>query len=117
MPLPRPMGDGAGHPYPRPGGSGCAGRLGRYAAFGRRSVTPAQKRTFAKTRRYSLLCPLPRKTPPPLAKTLSGSPGPPRSPERACVGVLFRDLPAHREAVVWRGETLLLDPRRRWDVV
>jgi len=36
----------------------------------------------------------------PLAKTLSGSPGPPRSPGRACVGVLARDLPAHREAVV-----------------
>jgi tetratricopeptide (TPR) repeat protein len=28
-----------------------------------------------------------------------------------------RDLLADREAVVWRGETLLLDPRRRWEVV
>jgi hypothetical protein len=53
----------------------------------------------------------------PLAKTLSGSLGPPRSPGRACVGVLARDLLADREAVVWRGETLLLDPRRRWEVV
>jgi hypothetical protein len=53
----------------------------------------------------------------PLAKTLSGSLGPRRSPGRACVGVLARDLQADREAVVWRGETLLLDPRRRWEVV
>lgn len=28
-----------------------------------------------------------------------------------------RDLLADREAVVWRGETLLLDPRRKWKVV
>jgi hypothetical protein len=48
MPLPRPIARGAGHPYPGPGGSGRAGGLGRYAAFGCRSVTPAQKRTFAK---------------------------------------------------------------------
>jgi hypothetical protein len=54
---------------------------------------------------------------PPLAKTLSGSLGPPRSPGRARVGVLARDLPADREAVVWRGETLLLDRRRKWEVV
>jgi hypothetical protein len=53
----------------------------------------------------------------PLAKTLRGSPGPPRSPGKACVGVLARDLLADREAVVWRGETLLLDPRRKWEVV
>jgi hypothetical protein len=58
---------------------------------------------FAKKRRYGPLCPLPRKTPPPLAKTLSGSPGPPRSPRKARVGVLARDLLADREAVVWRG--------------
>ncbi len=51
----------------------------------------------------------------PLAKTLSGSLGPRRFPRKACVEVLARELPAHREAVVWRGETLLLDPRRRWE--
>jgi hypothetical protein len=73
--------------------------------------------TFAKEDRYGLLCPLPRKTPPPLAKTLSGSPGPPRSPGRACVEVLARNLLADREAVLWRGETLLLDPKRKWEVV
>jgi IS5 family transposase len=28
-----------------------------------------------------------------------------------------RDLLADREAVVWRGETLLLDRRRKWEVV
>ncbi len=38
MPLPRPIARGAGHPYPGPGGSGCAGGLGRHAAFG---VKPA----------------------------------------------------------------------------
>jgi hypothetical protein len=53
----------------------------------------------------------------PLAKTLSGSPGPPRSPRKARVEVLARDLLVDRETVVWRGETLLLDPRRRWEVV
>jgi hypothetical protein len=42
MPLRRPIARGAGYPYPRPGGSGCAGRLGWYAAFG-------AKRTLAKT--------------------------------------------------------------------
>jgi hypothetical protein len=47
--------------------------------------------------------PSPEENAAPLAKTPSGSPGPPRSPGRACVGVLARDLPAHREAVVWRG--------------
>ncbi len=47
-PLPRPIARGAGHPYPGPGGRGRAGGLGRCAAFGRRNVTPAQKRTFAK---------------------------------------------------------------------
>ena len=61
--------------------------------------------------------PSPEENAAPLAKTLSGSPGPPRSPGRARVGVLARDLQADREAVVWRGETLLLDPRRRWEVV
>jgi hypothetical protein len=78
--------------------------------------------TFAKVifRERRLLrpsLPSPEENAAPLAKTLSGSLGPRRSPRRACVGVLARDLPAHREAVVWRGETLLLDPRRRWEVV
>ena len=41
MPLPRPIARGAGHPYPGSGGSGRAGGLGRYAAFG-------VKRTFTK---------------------------------------------------------------------
>ncbi|WP_269801857.1 hypothetical protein [Thermus sediminis] len=27
------------------------------------------------------------------------------------------DLLADREAVVWRGNTLFLDPKRRWEVV
>jgi hypothetical protein len=47
-PLPRPIARGAGHPYPGPGGSGRASGLGRYAAFGCGSVTPAQKRTSRK---------------------------------------------------------------------
>jgi hypothetical protein len=54
---------------------------------------------------------------PPLAKTLSGSLGPLGSPRKARVGVLARDFLADREAVVWRGETLLLDPRRKWEAV
>jgi hypothetical protein len=73
--------------------------------FSRRSIATALFALFRGKRR------------PPLAKTLSGSLGPPRSPRKARVEVLARDLLVDREAVVWRGETLLLDPRRRWEVV
>jgi hypothetical protein len=60
---------------------------------------------------------LPRKTPPPSPRPLAvllargALPGKPASRSSP------RDLLADREAVVWRGETLLLDPRRKWEVV